>query len=89
MSGFRHPWKQRREIRTHMWRWAIGTPKRASLPKQIAQFELALQLDADRGDAHDRIANAFRKWRGTPAEYTQQQMTALKLRAFLRIQSCV
>ena len=52
--------------------------------KAIAQYELALQLDADRGDAHDRIARVL--WsEGRQADAIARWKTALA--TFLRIQS--
>jgi len=52
--------------------------------KAVAQFEIALQLDADRGDAHDRIAKVL--WaEGRQAEAIVRWKTALA--TFLRIQS--
>ena len=61
------------------WYAEAGQPAKA-----IAQFEIALQLDADRGDAHDRIANVL--WaEGRRAEAIARWKTALA--TFLRIQS--
>ena len=61
------------------WYAEAGQPVNA-----IAQFEIALQLDADRGDAHDRIANVL--WsEGRRAEAIVRWKTALA--TFLRIQS--
>jgi tetratricopeptide (TPR) repeat protein len=58
---------------------AAGQPTKA-----IAQFELALQLDANRGDAHNRVARAL--WsQGKQTEAIARWKSALA--AFLRIQS--
>jgi tetratricopeptide (TPR) repeat protein len=52
--------------------------------KAITQFEAALQLDADRGDAHDHIARVL--WsEGRQADAVARWKTALA--TFLRIQS--
>ena len=76
--------RPRLAIRTPISRSAIAYAEARQPAKAIAEFEHVLELDSDRGDAHDRIACVL--WsEGRRAEAIARWKTAFD--TFLRIQS--